>query len=117
MGTLTADDPTVHTVMHTLVRVARASAQESAKHDANDASTDTTDSTKAEETSPMGQWELLEKRIQELVTARFDAVNSNVDKRLDEVDRRLGEVEVRLTSGLGNIERLLGVIAAREVKP
>jgi hypothetical protein len=109
--------------MHPLVRFARASAQESTKPDANDASTDT-DSTKTEESSPMGQWELLEKRIQELVTARLDTVNSHVDKRLDDADRRLddvdsrlGEVEMRLTTGLGNIERLLNVIAAREVKP
>lgn len=86
---LSADNPSVHTVMHPLVRFARASAQESTKPDANDASTNT-DSTKTEESSPMGQWELLEKRIQELVTARLDAVNSHVDKRLDDVDSRLG---------------------------
>ncbi|KAJ7911344.1 hypothetical protein B0H13DRAFT_2482186 [Mycena leptocephala] len=116
MATLSADNLSVHTVMHPLVRVARASAQESTKPDANDASTDT-DSTKTEESSPMGQWELLEKRIQELVTARLDAMNSHVDKRLDDVDRRLDDVDSRLTTGLGNIERLLNVIAAREVKP
>ncbi|KAJ7676925.1 hypothetical protein DFH06DRAFT_1169319 [Mycena polygramma] len=97
MGTRTAttDDPQRHTVLHTMVRVARA-GDEGDKADENDAVV--TGSTG--DISAPGQWEQIEKRIQELVTA---AVNSHTDKRLD-------EVEARLT----NIERLLSIIVARE---
>ncbi|KAF7352127.1 hypothetical protein MVEN_01175800 [Mycena venus] len=98
------DDNTAHTVLHHMVRVA-AGAQEM-KPDGADAA----DSTTAPDlSSPLGQWEQIEKRIQELVTARFEAVNSHVDKRLD-------EVETRLTNGLANIERLLNLVAVRETK-
>ncbi|KAJ6578128.1 hypothetical protein B0H19DRAFT_1230009 [Mycena capillaripes] len=107
MGTLTADDPSTHTILHTLVRVARAKTEET-KSDGNDAAT--TDSPPADLSSPPGQWEQVEKRIQELVDARFEAVNTHVDKRLE-------ELEARLTNGLGNIERLLNLIAAQGTPP
>ncbi|KAJ6521241.1 hypothetical protein B0H19DRAFT_721738 [Mycena capillaripes] len=114
MGKLTADDPNTHTILHTLVRVARASDEDSeAKPDEKDAAADSTQDLP----SPPGQWEQVEKRIQELVAARFEALNSHVDKRLDAVDKRLGEVESRLTNGLGNIERLLNSITAQETPP
>ncbi|KAF7335401.1 hypothetical protein MVEN_02192800 [Mycena venus] len=105
------DDNTVHTVLHHMVRV--AGGAQDVKPDGADAA----DSTTAPDlSSPLGQWEQIEKRIQELVTARFEAVNSHVDKRLDDVDKRLEEVETRLTNGLANIERLLNLIAVRETK-
>lgn len=103
------DDGTAHTVLHAMVRVVGGAVPE-AKPDA------AADATVANLSSPLGQWEQIEKRIQELVTARFEAVNANVDKRLDDVDKRLTEVETRLTTGLGNIERLLNLIALRETK-
>ncbi|KAJ6522297.1 hypothetical protein B0H19DRAFT_1203097 [Mycena capillaripes] len=111
MGTLTADDPNTHTILHTLVRVARPSAEDpEAKPDEKDAAADPTQ-------APPGQWEQVEKRIQELVAARFEGLNGHVDKRLDAVDKRLEEMESRLTNGLGNIERLLNLIAAQETPP
>ncbi|KAJ7312624.1 hypothetical protein DFH08DRAFT_943570 [Mycena albidolilacea] len=95
MGALTApDDTTHHTIRHTLVRLTRAKA-EGGKPDGNGAA----DSTTSDLASPQGQWEQVEKRIQELVNARFE------------------ELEKRLTNGLGNIERLLNSIAAQGTPP
>ncbi|KAJ7616828.1 hypothetical protein DFH06DRAFT_1238529 [Mycena polygramma] len=104
MGTLTADDPSVHTVFHSLVRFVKADA-EGAKPDEKDAASAAAGSA-PDVSATSGQWEQVEKRLQELVTARFEAVNSHIDKRLD-------EVESRLTDGLTNLERLLNLLAAR----
>ncbi|KAF8143465.1 hypothetical protein K438DRAFT_1875998 [Mycena galopus ATCC 62051] len=94
------DDRTAHTVFHAMVRVVRPSTE--AKPNGNDAAAAST----TELSSPLGQWEQIEKRVQELVTARFEAVNSQVNSRLD-------AVETKLATGLANIERLLNLMAAR----
>ncbi|KAJ7145706.1 hypothetical protein C8R44DRAFT_863571 [Mycena epipterygia] len=94
-------DSSMHNVFHLLVRVVRPTAVEATPNGGN-----ATESNTAELSSPLGQWEHVEKRIQELVTARFEAVNNHLDKRLE-------EVEARLTGGLANIERLLNAIAAQ----
>ncbi|KAJ7157929.1 hypothetical protein C8R43DRAFT_996337 [Mycena crocata] len=89
-----------HNVFHLLVRVARTSGEE-----AKPVEGDNTDAAEGVAiSSPLG-WEQVEKRIQELVTARFEAVNAHVDKRLE-------EVETRLTNGFANIERLLTMLTA-----
>ncbi|KAJ7240171.1 hypothetical protein B0H12DRAFT_1135296, partial [Mycena haematopus] len=87
------DDGSAHTVFHSMVRVARVQPEP----DGNDNATAAAANSDPEQHR---QWEQIEKRIQELVTARFEAVNSHVDKRLD-------EVEAKLSAGLANIERLL----------
>ncbi|KAK7055958.1 hypothetical protein R3P38DRAFT_3342921 [Favolaschia claudopus] len=86
-----------HNVMHSLVRVTgfRAEDTETSKKTGGGATT--------QDTPWDIKWDEVEKRMQELVTARFEAVNTHVDERLDNVDRRLGE----LTTSLANIERLL----------
>ncbi|KAJ7830412.1 hypothetical protein B0H14DRAFT_2593325 [Mycena olivaceomarginata] len=56
------DDGTAHTVLHAMVRVVGGAFPE-AKPDA------ATDATVADLSSPLGQWEHIEKRIQELVTS------------------------------------------------
>jgi hypothetical protein len=110
------DDGTAHTVLHAMGRVMGGTVLE-AKPDA------AADATAADLSSPLGKWGQIEKRIQDLVTARFEAVNATVERRLDGVDTRLGdvdksltEVETRLTTRLGNIERLLNLIVLRETK-
>ncbi|KAJ7473796.1 hypothetical protein B0H11DRAFT_2036023 [Mycena galericulata] len=95
------EDADMHNIFHLLVYVARKTTEE-AKFD-GDHSTSSKD---AEHASPLGQWDRIEKRIQELVSERFEAANNHVDGRLE-------EVEARLTSRLVNMERLLDMIAAQ----
>ncbi|KAJ7318795.1 hypothetical protein DFH08DRAFT_754688 [Mycena albidolilacea] len=109
------DDGTAHTVLHAMVRVVGGTIPEVEPDAADAAATDLS--------SPLGQWGQIEKRIQDLVTERFEAVNATVERRLDGVDTRLGdvdkrltEVETRLTTRLENIERLLNLIVRRETK-
>jgi chromosome segregation ATPase len=109
------DDGTAHTVLHAMVRVVGGTIPE--------VEPDAADAAAADLSSPLGQWGQIEKRIQDLVTERFEAVNATVERRLDGVDTRLGdvdkrltEVETRLTTRLENIERLLNLIVLRETK-
>ncbi|KAK7055969.1 hypothetical protein R3P38DRAFT_3342927 [Favolaschia claudopus] len=94
-----------HNIMHPLVRVTGFKSDGDA------------DAKTQGETAKV-KWEEVEKRLEELVTvqARFEAVNSNVDKRLDGVERRLGEVETKLETRLANIERLLSSLVGRVVE-
>lgn len=97
-------------VSHLLIRIARATtAVGSAKKDV-----DSNSEQKALSSPSTGQWEHVEKRIQEFVKERFDAVNSHVDQRFDainsHVDERLKEVESRLTQQLS---ALMNMIAAQ----
>ncbi|KAJ6553898.1 hypothetical protein B0H10DRAFT_2201811 [Mycena sp. CBHHK59/15] len=75
------EDPSAHNVFHLLVRVAHAKRDVDAD---------------SKEAPPFGQWEHVEKRIQEIVTERFD-----------HVERRLEEVESRLTQQLTAIMNML----------
>ncbi|KAJ7240155.1 hypothetical protein B0H12DRAFT_57866 [Mycena haematopus] len=93
------DDGSAHTVLHSMVRVVRV--VQGIKSDGIDAA--------AADSEQHGQWEQIENRIQELVTARFEAVNNHVDKRLDELEAKLSTV----STGLVNIERLLNLIAGQ----
>ncbi|KAF7375677.1 hypothetical protein MSAN_00457000 [Mycena sanguinolenta] len=86
------DDGSSHTVFHALVRVVPPKSDS------------TTPETPAQQLSN-SSWEQIEKRIEELVTTRFEAVNSYVDKRLE-------QVEAKLESGMSNLERLLNLLAA-----
>ncbi|KAK7055990.1 hypothetical protein R3P38DRAFT_3170651 [Favolaschia claudopus] len=95
--------PYAHTIMHPLVRITGSETPPSGDSDAG---------ARTQGDSCKLQWGEVEKRIEELVTARFDAVNRNVDKRLDEANCRLGEVETRLER-LVNIERLLNSLVGR----
>ncbi|KAJ6488972.1 hypothetical protein C8R45DRAFT_993301 [Mycena sanguinolenta] len=83
------DDGSSHTVFHALVRVVPPKS-----------SADTDSPAVADPETPAQQssnpsWEQIEKRIEELVTARLD------------------NVEAKLESGLANLERLLNLLAAR----
>ncbi|KAJ6488966.1 hypothetical protein C8R45DRAFT_993286 [Mycena sanguinolenta] len=89
----------MHTVFHALVRVVPPKSS---------ADTDTpavADPETPAQQSSNSSWDQLEKRIEELVTARFEAVNSHVDKRLDDVEAQLA-----------NLERLLNLLAAGQPK-
>ncbi|KAF8183486.1 hypothetical protein K438DRAFT_1974964 [Mycena galopus ATCC 62051] len=85
------DDESSHTVLHHMVRLARVNIRE-ANPDVNKI---TVESTTTKVSSPLGQWEEVEKRIQEL-TARFEALNTHVDQRLN-------EVEAKLSAGFTNV--------------
>ncbi|KAJ6620420.1 hypothetical protein B0H10DRAFT_2215946 [Mycena sp. CBHHK59/15] len=89
--------PVPHNVFHLLVRL----AQKPEVDDRDQAAI----SKSAGNSIPSKEWEQVEQRIEELVTMRFEAVQSHVDKRLE-------EVESRLITGLANIERLLQSMAA-----
>ncbi|KAJ7200442.1 hypothetical protein C8J57DRAFT_1736598 [Mycena rebaudengoi] len=78
------DDGSSHTVLHHMVRLARVNILE-ANPDVNNI---TVESTTTKVSSPLGQWEEVEKRIQEL-TARFEALNTHVDQRMKEVEAKL----------------------------
>jgi hypothetical protein len=73
-----------------MVRLARENIRE-ANPDVNNTTVEST--TKV--SSPLGQWEQVEKQIQEL-TARFEALNTHVDQRLN-------EVEAKLSAGFANV--------------
>ncbi|KAK7058060.1 hypothetical protein R3P38DRAFT_2599651 [Favolaschia claudopus] len=91
-----------HNLMHPLVRVTGFKSDGDAKSEGGDENADA----KTQGETAAVKWEEVEKRIEELVTARFEAVNSNVDKRL-------GEVETKLETRLANIERLLSSLVGR----
>ncbi|KAK6987605.1 hypothetical protein R3P38DRAFT_2574822 [Favolaschia claudopus] len=95
-----------HTVMHPLIRITGFESDEDAKPEGSNAGAKTQGETAAV------KWAEVEKRIEELVTAKFEAVNSSVGKRLDEANCRLGEVETKLER-LVNIERLLNSLVGR----
>ncbi|KAJ7250786.1 hypothetical protein C8J57DRAFT_1354883 [Mycena rebaudengoi] len=96
----TEDESALHDVFHRLVRVARAT--ESAGDDEVEAPA------VDPEPSSAGKMEELEQRIESLTT-RFEAAQTQVDKRLE-------EVESRLTTGFANIERLLQSIVENQVR-
>jgi hypothetical protein len=74
-----------------MVRLARENIREASP----DVNNTTVESTTTKDSSPLGQWEQVEKRIQEL-TARFEALNTHVDQRLN-------EVEAKLSAGFANV--------------
>ncbi|KAJ6473865.1 hypothetical protein C8R45DRAFT_935975 [Mycena sanguinolenta] len=73
------DDGSSHTVLHHMVRLARVNVRE-ANSDVNHT---TGDATRTNVAPPLGQWEEIEKRIHELVTARFEALDNHVDRRME----------------------------------
>ncbi|KAK7017326.1 hypothetical protein R3P38DRAFT_3561155 [Favolaschia claudopus] len=90
-----------HTVMHPLVRITGFNSDEDAKYEGGNSNA----GAKVQGDLGKVQWGEVEKKIEKL-TARFEAVNSNVDKRLD-------EVETKLEARLANIERLLASLVGR----
>ncbi|KAF7375680.1 VPS13 domain-containing protein [Mycena sanguinolenta] len=105
------DDGSSHTVFHALVRFVDLESDSTSS--ATDIVTDAaTDPASPAQQSSDSSWEQIEKRIEELVTARFEAVNARFEAVNSHVDKRLDEVEAKLESGLANIERLLNLLAA-----
>ncbi|KAF7375648.1 hypothetical protein MSAN_00453900 [Mycena sanguinolenta] len=99
------DDGSSHTVFHALVRFVRPKSDPTSSDTSSNTADTTVDPATPAQQSSNSSWEQIEKRIEKLVTARFEEVNSHVEKRLD-------EVEAKLESGLANIERLLNLLAA-----
>ncbi|KAF7375685.1 hypothetical protein MSAN_00457800 [Mycena sanguinolenta] len=99
------DDGSSHTIFHTLVRLVLPKLDSTL----SDINTNTTYAA-ANPATPAQQpcnssWGQIEMRIEELVTARLEAANSHVDKRLDEVEAKLDK-----------LERLLNLLAAGQSK-
>ncbi|KAF7375650.1 hypothetical protein MSAN_00454100 [Mycena sanguinolenta] len=106
------DDGSSHTVFHALVRFV-CPKSDSTSSETNSKITHTAaDAATPAQPSSNSSWDQIEKRIEELVTAGFEAVNTRFEAVNSHVDKRLDEVEAKLESRLVNIERLLNLLVA-----